>query len=165
MWQPLSGVCVSDAFPDDAVGKPDFKFAPTAEQDIVRRNDGPLFELSPGARDVIIDAYNNNVRLAVASWNHVGNIERILTAFGLRDKFSQVVAEWHTDKASMLRKIMAAEEKAGREFAPADVLFVDDDPSDIYRAQAAGLGINFAKMGHPEEASDWQAVKRLVYSL
>ncbi len=166
LWQPMSGVCCSDRTPDDAIGDPNFTFAPTPDdRDMVQRGDGPLFALHEGVRDTIALAHERGVRLAVCSWNHVGNIDRILRAFGLRDDFDQVVAEWHTNKAGMIKKILAAESAAGHEYHPREVLFVDDDPSDIYRGQAAGLNINFAKMGHPDEAADWNAVQRLVKTL
>ena len=38
------------------------------------------------------------VLIGVISYNHAGNIESILEAFGLRPLVDYVVAEWHTGK-------------------------------------------------------------------
>jgi phosphoglycolate phosphatase-like HAD superfamily hydrolase len=111
---------------------------------------------------VLADLHARGVRLAMASWNHVAPIRSLLAAFGLLPLFSQVVGEWSSDKAAMLRTILAAEEAAGRQTAPESVLFVDDDPEARYRAMAAAVGTRFAQMGNPAEVRSFADIARLV---
>ncbi len=163
LWHPVDVICCSERVLDDPDGSADFTFRPDAQDpDLAIRDDGVRFRLAPGARAVLADLHGRGVRLAMASWNHAAPIRSLLTAFGLLPLFSQVVGEWSSDKAAMLRTILAAEEAAGRQTAPESVLFVDDDPEARYRAMAAAVGTRFAQMGNPAEVRSFADIARLV---
>jgi len=163
LWNPLDTTCVSEGYPDDPLGGTEFGFRPAPDNpDLVIREDGVRFEVMPGARAALERLHASGVRLAVASYNHFAPVLALLEAFGLRPLFSQVVAEWHSDKAAMLRTILAAEAAAGRPTRPETVLFVDDDPSSSYREMAASVGVSFAQMGN--EVQNYDDIERLCTS-
>ena len=148
LWQPLDGICCSDRTPDDNVGWPYFTYRPDpADPDLLIRDDGIRFRLSPGAREVLATVTAAGGACALASYNHRDNIERALTAWDIRSYFAQVVAHWHTRKFEMLQEILDAEAARGHAVAPTDALFVDDDPLGVYRRYAGALGIRFLQMG------------------
>jgi len=163
LWHPVDVICCSERVLDDPDGSADFTFRPAAQDpDLAIRDDGVRFRLAPGARAVLTRLHARGVRLAMASWNHAAPIRSLLAAFGLLPLFSQVVGEWSSDKAAMLRTILAAEAAAGRPTPPDSVLFVDDDPEARYRAMAAAVGTRFAQMGNPAEVSSFADIARLV---
>lgn len=148
LWTPLSGVNLSDRTPTDASGYPDFSYRlvksnpPTA-----RRDDGALFELRSEAGEVIEELHRRGLLVGVISYNHEGNVRRILEAFGLLESIDYIVAEWHTGKDQMLEKMLAAARHDGHEIAPGEVMLVDDDPYQIYRGQCRRMGIGFLCFG------------------
>jgi phosphoglycolate phosphatase-like HAD superfamily hydrolase len=148
LWQPLDGACASERYVDDPEGWADFRFAADpADPDLIAREDGPRFRLMPGARAALQATHAAGIRLAMVSFNHVAPIRAMLAAFALAPLFAQVEATWSSDKATMLRAVLAAEAAAGRPIAPEQTLFVDDDPWGIYRPMAAAVGVRFAQMG------------------
>jgi predicted phosphatase len=148
LWQPVDGICCSDRTVDDAVGWSHFTYQPApTDPDLLIRDDGVRFRLTPGARAVLHTVTTAGGACALASFNHRPNIERALTAWGIRPAFAQVVAHWHTRKDEMLREILEGEEARDHPVTPAATLFVDDDPEGRYRAYAARLGVRFLQMG------------------
>jgi predicted phosphatase len=148
LWEPLDGACASERYVDDPEGWTGFHFAADpADPDLITRDDGPRFRLLPGARATLRQAHGAGIRLAMVSFNHVAPIRAMLRAFALAPLFARVEATWSSDKAAMLRAILAAEDAAGRPIAPEQTLFVDDDPWGIYRPMAAAVGVQFAQMG------------------
>lgn len=148
LWEPLSGVNLSDRTPDDDEGWPDFSYELlSANPPIARRDDGAMFGLRPEAREVFEELRRRGALIGVVSYNHAGNIERILKAFGLLTLVDYLVAEWHTNKDNMLRRMLEMAGRDGHDISAQDVIFVDDDPSDIYRGQATGMGIAFFRFG------------------
>jgi predicted phosphatase len=85
--------------------------------------------------------------VGVISYNHEGNVRRILHAFGVLPLIDYIVAEWHTGKDSMLLRMLGLARADGHQVRPGDVLLVDDDPYDIYRGQCARLGAGFRCFG------------------
>ncbi len=148
LWQPLDGVNLSDRTPTDAEGWPHFTFAP-ADSDslLVVRDDGARFALRPEAREVLQALKSRGVLLAVVSWNHEGNIQRILESFAVRDYFDYVVAEFHSNKDRMLDRVLDEARRNGHELSAGDLLLVDDDPERIYRGQCRRLGAGFSCFG------------------
>ncbi len=161
LWQPLDGICCSERTQNDPTGAPAFAFTQDpADLDRAVRADGVRFALAPGARALLTRLPAAGIGLALASWNHPAPIRALLDAFGLLPLFGTVVAAWSSDKAAMLRTILAAEAAAGRPVDPAVVLFVDDDPAGAYRAMAAAVGVQFAQMGNPAEARSFAGIAR-----
>lgn len=148
LWQPLSGVCISDRTPTDREGWPHFSYIPSATQPLViERVDGALFGIRPEARDVLVALKSLHVLTGVLSYNHEGNIRRALDAFGVSDLVDYVVAEWHSNKDRMLDKMIALARSDGHDIGPGDAILVDDDPNDIYAGQCARIGAGFARFG------------------
>src|SRR5437867_3819073 len=82
LWTPLSGVCLSDRTPTDAIGWPHFTYEQTKQDPLtVERDDGARFVLRPEARAVFEELKERNVLIGVLSYNHEGNVRRILEAF------------------------------------------------------------------------------------
>jgi predicted phosphatase len=148
LWWPVDEICCSDRTVDDREGWPHFTYhADATDRDLIHREDGVRFRLTPRARPTIEAVTAAGGRLAMASYNYAGNIDRALTAWGLRDHFAQIVAHWHSRKGEMLYEILEAEAAQGHPIDPAAALFVDDDPYGKYRRYAEGLGIRFLQMG------------------
>src|SRR5688500_16838618 len=84
LWTPLSGVNLSDRTPTDAQGYPSFEYEALPGKPLVaRRDDGALFALRPEALEVVQALKERDVVVGVISYNHKGNVRRILEAFGL----------------------------------------------------------------------------------
>jgi len=148
LWTPLSGVNLSDRTPTDASGYPDFSYRLVkSDPPTARRDDGALFALRPEAAEVIEELHDKGVFVGVISYNHEGNVRRILEAFGLLESVDYIVAEWHTGKDRMLEKMLAAARADGHVMEPGDALLVDDDPYQIYRGQCKKLGAGFLCFG------------------
>lgn len=147
LWEPLDGLNLSDRTPTDAVGKPSFAYAPTGHSYTVVRDDGARFSLRPEARETLDELKQRGVLLGVVSYNHVGNVHRILEAFGVLAHFDFVVAEWHTGKDKMLGTMLAMAHAAGHPLQASDVILVDDDPDEIYRGQCSRMGAGFFCFG------------------
>ena len=148
LWTPLDGVCLSDRTPTDSSGWPSFTYRPLPGDGlVVQREDGARFRLRPEAREVWETLRAAGVLVGVISYNHPGNVTRILAAFGLSDLVDYIVAEWHSDKDRMLTKMLDAARLDGHSLAPADALLVDDDPYRIYRGQCARMGAAFLCFG------------------
>lgn len=163
LWWPIDVICCSERGVDDPAGHSEFTFRPApADPDIAVRDDGVRFQLVEGARALIAQFHTAGGRIAMASYNHEAPIRNLLAAFGLLPLFSQVVACWSSDKARMLRTILAAEAAAGRPLPPEAVLFVDDDPFGLYRPMAADVGTRFAQMGNPAEVRSFADIARLL---
>lgn len=148
LWTPLSVMNLSDRTPTDAVGWPHFRFKQTNQDPlIVERDDTALFALRPEARFVMETLHTNSVLVGVISYNHEGNVRRILDAFGLLPLVNYVVAEWHTGKDRMLRKMLVLAQADGFHVEAVDSMLVDDDPYHIYRGQCARMGAGFQQFG------------------
>jgi predicted phosphatase len=156
LWTPLSGVNLSDRTADDIEGYPSFTYAPTGEPLHVRRSDGALFRLRPEAAPVMEELALRGVLVGVISYNHIGNVRRILEAFGLLAAVRYIVAEWHTGKDLMMRAMLRLAEADGHTISPDEVLLVDDDPWEIYGKQLGAMGALFTRFG--VEITDLSAV-------
>jgi magnesium-dependent phosphatase-1 len=159
LWTPLS-LNLSDRTPTDAIGWPHFQYKPTEDPLVVRRDDGPLFALRPEARQVMEALRAHGVLVGVISYNHEGNVRRILDAFGLLPLIDYIVGEWHSDKDRMLRKMLDRARADGYDVEPGDALLVDDDPYQIYRGQCARMGAGFRCFG--SDITDLREVLPLV---
>ncbi|MGA7733225.1 MAG: HAD family hydrolase [Chloroflexia bacterium] len=153
LWTPASGLNLSDRTPTDAIGWPDFSYRlvdQTEDKDalLVRRDDGALFALRPEAPRVLVILKARGVLVGVISYNHEANVRRILEAFGVIAWIDYVVAEWHTGKDRMLKRMLAMARLDGYSIEPGHAILVDDDPYDIYRGQCARLGAGFRCFGH-----------------
>lgn len=148
LWEPLDGLNLSDRTPTDAVGWPHFTFTPQVDNPlVVARDDGARFALRHEASEVLETLRKRGVLLAVVSYNHEGNIYRILEAFGVLGCFDYVVAEFHSNKDRMLARVLEQARREGHRLEAADLLLVDDDPDLIYRGQCARLGASFTNFG------------------
>lgn len=148
LWHPVDGICCSDRVADDAEGWPHFSYRPDpADPDRIVRDDGVRFALNPGARALLAAVTAAGGTCAMASYNYPGNLDRALTAWGIRPYFSQVVGQWHTRKDEMLAEILTLEAARGHTVRPDEALFIDDDPYGKYRGYAAALGVRFLQMG------------------
>ena len=153
LWTPVSGLNLSDRTPTDAFGWPDFSYRlvdQTEAKDalLVRRDDGALFALRPEAPRVMATLKARGVLVGVISYNHEANVRRILEAFGVMTWIDYVVAEWHTGKDRMLRRMLDMARLDGYSIEPGHAILVDDDPDDMYRGQCARLGAGFRCFGH-----------------
>ena len=150
LWTP-AGLNLSDRTMDDAVGWPNFTYERIEEDDDalrVRRDDGALFTLRPEAPSVLETLKGWGVVTGVISYNHEGNVRRILEAFGVGSLVDYVVAEWHTGKDRMLRRILDMARSDGHEVEPGQAILVDDDPYNVYRGQCERMGAGFRCFGH-----------------
>jgi magnesium-dependent phosphatase-1 len=148
LWTPLSGVCLSDRTPTDALGWPHFTYKQSAGDPlIVERDDGARFALRPEARAVFEELKKRKILIGLVSYNHEGNVRRILEAFGLLDLVDYVVAEWHSNKDKMLGKMLLAARQDGHDIDACDMLLVDDDPYHIYAQQCKRIGANLVCFG------------------
>src|SRR3954453_19924467 len=115
LWEPASGVNLSDRSPTDDEGRPDFIYTPNNDNPLViERDDGALFTLRPEARNVLSELRSRGALTGLLSYNHEGNVRRALEAFGVGRLFDYMVAEWHTNKDRMLEKMIAMARCDGR---------------------------------------------------
>ncbi|MDQ6693798.1 MAG: HAD hydrolase-like protein [Chloroflexota bacterium] len=157
----MSGVNLSDRTPTDDVGHPNYSYSRTVQEPpVVRREDGPLFALRPEAREVLEALRANGVLTGLVSYNHEGNVRRILEAFGVLDLFNYIVAEWHTGKDKMLGKMIEMARLDGYALEGRDLILLDDDPWDIYRGQCLRIGVGFSGFG--TDMHDLREVLELV---
>ncbi len=147
LWQPLSGVNLSDCTPTDDIGWPHFTYKATDDPLVAQRNDGARFALEPEARAVFCALKERKLLIGVVSYNHEGNIRRILQAFSLFNLVDYIVAEWHTNKDIMLARMLEAARKGGHNLSAGDLILIDDDPWDIYRGQCEQMGTGFRRFG------------------
>lgn len=163
LWVPLSGLFLSDRTPTDSVGMSDFTFA-LSQQDsnVAVRDDGARFALRSEAREVLAALKGRRALIGVVSYNHEGNVRRVLEAFGLLTLFDYVVAEWHTNKDRMLQRMLDQARGDGHTLHPSDLLLIDDDPQEFYREQCARIGVGFACFGEGKEISDLREVLALL---
>jgi magnesium-dependent phosphatase-1 len=148
LWEPVSGLNLSDRTPTDDVGNPDFTYEPVDDQPLLaRRDDGALFELRPEAREVMEELKRRGVLVGVISYNHEGNVQRILDVFSLLDLVDYILAEWHTGKDKMLARMIEEARRDGHHVSPTDVLLVDDDPEELYEGQCQAMGVGFCRFG------------------
>ena len=150
LWTLPSGLNLSDRFDNDAVGRPDFTFKKISAPDeapVVRRDDGALFALRPETFSVVETLRSWGVLIGVISYNHANNIESILEAFGLRPLVDYVVAEWHTGKDHMMRRMLDMARAEGHAVEPKDAVLIDDDYYRLYRDQYQRLGAGFVHFG------------------
>ena len=150
LWTP-AGLNLSDRTMDDAIGWPDFTYErieEAADALRVRRDDRALFTLRPEAPLVLKTLKGQGVLTGVISYNHEGNVRRILEAFGVMPLIDYVVAEWHTGKDRMLRRMLDMARLDGHYIEPGQALLVDDDPYTIYRGQCERMGAGFRCFGY-----------------
>ena len=148
LWEPLDALNVSDRTPTDAEGWPHFTFAPADDNPLVAvRDDGARFALRPEAREALQSLKERGVLVAMVSYNHEGNIRRILEAFGALGYFDYVVAEFHSNKDRMLERVLREARADGHELSAPDLMLVDDDPAGIYRGQCGRMGAGFSCFG------------------
>lgn len=153
LWTPLSGVCLSDRTPTDATGWPHFTYKSSKDNSlVVKRDDGARFALRPEARSVIEELKGKGVIIGVVSYNHEGNVRRILEAFGLVAIIDYIVAEWHSNKDRMLHKMLKMMQQDGYSIDTGDMMLVDDDPYRIYAKQCKSIGASLVCFG--SEISD-----------
>jgi magnesium-dependent phosphatase-1 len=148
LWTPLSGVCLSDRTPTDATGWPHFTYKQSSDKPlIVERDDGAWFALRPEAHSVFEELKRRNLLIGIISYNHEGNVRRVLEAFDLLDLVDYIVAEWHSNKDKMLGKMLMAACQDGLNLDAADMLLVDDDPYGIYAQQCERVGASLVCFG------------------
>jgi len=148
LWQPISGVCISDRTPTDREGWPHFTYKPSDNQPfVIERDDGALFAIRPESHDVLAELKSRAILTGVLSYNHEGNIIRALVAFGVSHLVDYVVAEWHSNKDQMLGKMLDLARHDGHDIAPSNAMLVDDDPDNIYVTQCANIGAGFSRFG------------------
>jgi magnesium-dependent phosphatase-1 len=148
LWAPLSGLNLSDRTPTDAVGWPHFTYRSLGNHPpLVERSDGARYAVRPEAHRVLRRLRERGVLVGLVSYNHEGNVRRILEAFGLSDLVDYVVAEWHTRKNEMLRKVLQQARQDGHALEAKDLMLVDDDPEGIYKGQCATMGVAFLCFG------------------
>ena len=147
LWKPLSGVNLSDRTPTDDEGWPHFTYKPLDDPLIAQREDGALFALRPEAREVLEKLRARDVLVGVISYNHEGNIRRILESFGVLDMVDYIVAEWHTNKDRMLAGMIEMAREDGHALDACDLMLVDDDPWQIYAGQCERMGVGFRRFG------------------
>lgn len=148
LWTPLSGANLSDRTPTDDVGWPDFAYSALPHDPlIVQRDDGALFALRPEALEVLATLKKLGALTGVISYNHEGNVRRILGAFGALPLIDYIVAEWHTGKDQMLEKMWEQARLDSHNLDACDFLLVDDDPWQIYRGQCERGGYGFRRFG------------------
>ncbi len=153
-------VNLSDRTPTDPYGSPDFTFSPIDGDPLtVQRDDGALFAVRPEAAEVIETLRGRGVLVGVISYNHEGPVRNILAAFGLLPSIDYIVAEWHSNKDMMLRRMLAEIKQEDYSVKPGDALLVDDDPEQIYRGQLARMGAQFRRFG--EDITDLREVLSL----
>jgi magnesium-dependent phosphatase-1 len=161
LWTPLNIVNLSDRTPTDVVGWPHYNFKPSPQDPLIaQRDDGPLFALRPEARGVMETLRAHGILVGVISYNHEGNVRRILDAFGILPLVDYTVGEWHTGKDKMLLKMLAQARADGHAIEPSDAMLVDDDPYHIYRGQYAALAAGFSQFG--TDITDLREVLPLV---
>lgn len=161
LWTPLNVVNLSDRTPTDAVGWPRYTFKASLQDPLIaQRDDGPLFALRPEARGVMETLRAHGILVGVISYNHEGNVRRILDAFAILPLVDYIVAEWHTGKDRMLLKMLAQARADSHNIEPGDAMLVDDDPYHIYRGQFAALGAGFTRFG--TDITDLREVLPLV---
>jgi magnesium-dependent phosphatase-1 len=148
LWQPLSGLNLSDRTPTDDVGWPHFRYTPVPSRPgTTARDDGALYALRPEAPEVLERLRALGVLVGVISYNHEGPVRDILRTFGILDLVDYIVAEWHTNKDRMLERMLEQASRDHRILRPDEVLLVDDDPDSIYAGQFARLGAPFRRFG------------------
>ncbi len=147
LWTPLSGVCLSDRTPTDAIGWPHFTYKTSNDPLVAQRDDGAQFALRPEARAVFEELKGRNVLVGIVSYNHEANVRGILDAFGLLDLVDYIVAEWHSNKDQMLTKMLSSVRHDGYDLDTCDMLLVDDDPYRIYARQCKRLGASLVCFG------------------
>ncbi|MEO8288445.1 MAG: HAD-IIIC family phosphatase [Chloroflexota bacterium] len=158
LWTPLS-LNLSDRTPTDAEGWPHYRYTRSANDPlIVERDDGALFALRPEAREVMERLRAHDVLVGIISYNHVGNVRRIIEAFGLTPLVDYIVAEWHSNKDKMLRKMLDMAD--ANHVEPADAFLIDDDPYHIYVDQCRRMGAGFRCFG--SDITDLREVPPLV---
>jgi magnesium-dependent phosphatase-1 len=161
LWTLPSGINLSDRTSDDAIGWPDFKYEPHSQGPLfAQRDDGILFALRPEVQSVMETLHAHGILVGVISYNHDGNVSRILDAFAIRHLVDYIVAEWHSNKDEMMRKMLVLARNDGISIDPKDAMLVDDDPYRIYRGQYAKLGAQFCCFG--TDISDLREVLPLV---
>jgi predicted phosphatase len=146
---------LSDRTPTDESGWPHFTYIGVANGPlVVERTDGAKYALRPEAREVMRRLRELGVLIGVVSYNHEGNVRRILEAFSLADMVDYVVAEWHTRKDEMILKMIEQARRDGYTLEARDVLLVDDDPEGIYGGQCAAMGAGFVCFGSDIKSLD-----------
>jgi predicted phosphatase len=96
----------------------------------------------------VVDALRERgILVGVISYNHIGNVRRILEAFGLLDRIDYIVAEWHSNKDQMLGHMLETARADGHRIEPSEAMLVDDDPYRIYRGQCERMGAAFRCFG------------------
>lgn len=164
LWNLTSGLNLSDRTPTDAVGWPNFKYErvlDTGGARVVRRDDGALFTLRPEVPDLLTELKRRGILTGVISYNHEGNLKRILGAFGVLPLFNYVVGEWHSNKDHMMRRMLDMARADNHHILPAYAILLDDDPYEIYRGQYERMGAGYRRFGY--DIHDLSEVLALVH--
>ncbi len=92
------------------------------------------------------------MRLAVVSGTWRENVEAVLTASNLRDAFELIVGKDDVQavKPDPEAYLLALERL---KLKPADAIAVEDSPSGLHAARAAGIPV--IAVGHRRERGDW----------
>lgn len=161
LWTPISGLNLSDRTPTDDIGWPNYSYKQVDGAPLIaERDDGAQFALRPEAFEVFEELHRRGLLIGVISYNHEGNMRRILYTFGLLPLIDYIVAQWHTNKDHMLLKMLAAAQQDCHDITPSDVTLVDDDPSGIYKGQCERIGVAFSHFG--VDIHDLHEVYRLL---
>lgn len=166
LWTLTSGLNLSDRTPTDAVGWPDFTYKRVTEREdarLVQRDDGALFTLRPEVPALFETLKKRGIIVGIISYNHSGNVHRILEAFGVMQYVNYIVAEWHSNKDNMMRQMLSMARADGYDLSPADAILLDDDPYGIYVHQYKKLGSGFRRVGH--DIHDLSEVLTLAHDL
>src|SRR5215212_6682878 len=82
LWWPVDDICCSDRTVDDREGWPHFTYrADSDDLDLIHREDGVRFHLTPHGRTTIEAVTAAGGACAMASFNYRDNIDRALTAW------------------------------------------------------------------------------------
>ncbi|MEZ0346360.1 MAG: magnesium-dependent phosphatase-1 [Infirmifilum sp.] len=101
-------------------------------QDTIVDSMGETIKLNPCAAQVLSEAKNKGILLAVASWNNPEKAEEAIVALGLQGFFEEIVVEPHPYKEKMIRRILR---KVG--VKPSEAVFVDDNSEICRRVRGA----------------------------
>ncbi|OZI45384.1 HAD family hydrolase [Bordetella genomosp. 5] len=108
----------------------------------------PELRLFDGARELLTDLANQNVRLAVATGKSRVGLDRVLAATGLRHMFDatrtadETFSKPHPEMLHQLMRELVAE--------PADMLMIGDTSHDLQMAVNAGVhGLGVSYGAHP----------------
>jgi beta-phosphoglucomutase len=118
-----------------------------AFRDILRRELQPV----PGAVGLIEELHAAGFRLAVGSSGPRENIELVLDALGVADRFGAVISGWDVERGKPHPEVFL---KAARGIGvePGRCLVIEDVPAGVEAAHAAGMKCLAVTTTHPAES-------------